>query len=197
VRSLATTTALIGAFAGHSPRHFNATPFWRHALATAVTARVLASQLKLNPDEAYTAGLLHDIGRLVLVTQFPAPYERVMAFRSAHDVALLAAEQAVLGLNHATVGLLLTQNWKFPPAMQQAVAHHHATELAGLPVLTLLVIAANVLAHALDLSQDPEALVPAVPTGLWAQLGLDEAALLAVLQQTEAQFEAAHVVLNT
>lgn len=197
VRSLATTAALMGAFDGKNSVSLNVTPFWRHAIAAAVCARVLARHLSVNPDYAYTAGLLHDIGRLILVTQFQAEYEATMAYRVAHDCSLLEAERAVLGLDHAEVGLMLTQNWKFPEELQQALAQHHAAQAMGLPTLTVLVMAANTIAHALDLSLDPDDLVPPVPHGLWQQLGLPDPVLLDVFQQTEQQFEAASSVLST
>src|ERR1035437_7329927 len=197
VRSLATTAALMASFAGSTNSLFNATPFWRHSIATAICAREVAAHLSVNPEYAYTAGLLHDIGRLVLVTHFAAPYDATMAHRSLHDCRLLDAERAVLGVDHAAVGHMLTRHWKFPEAMQQAVACHHAPLVLGMEPLSIVVIAADAFAHALDLSMDEEDLVPPVPTGLWQQLGLDEAALLEVLANAEEQFESASHFLNT
>lgn len=197
VRSLATTAALIGTFSGQSHTSFNATPFWLHSIAAAVCAQELARHLDLNPEHAYIAGLLHDIGRLVLISQFQPHYEATMAYQALHDCDLLDAEQAVLGLTHTTVGLTLTQHWKFPEAVQHAVANHHAPTSLGLPLLSMVVITANVLTHALDLSMDPNDLVPPLPAGLWLQLGLDEPTLLAILKNVERQFEGASLVLTT
>lgn len=197
VRSLATTAALIGTFAGSTHSSFNVTPFWRHAIAAAVCARELAIHLKLNPEHAYTAGLLHDIGRLVLVTQFQPHYEAAMAHRAQRDCSLLDAEHAVLGVDHALVGHVLTKHWKFPEAMQQAVACHHAPLAKGAQPLSMVVLAADAIAHALDLSMDTDDLVPPVPMGLWKQLGLGEIALLEVFENSEKQFEGASLVLNT
>jgi putative nucleotidyltransferase with HDIG domain len=197
VRSLGTTSALMGAFAGSTPAGFNAAPFWRHAIAAAVCARELAARLSLNPEQAYATGLLHDIGRLVLATQFQSSYEATMTYRSAHDCHLLQAERTVLGLDHAAVGQALTRHWHFPETMQQAVAGHHAVDIAGASPLTLVILAADAMAHALDLSSHPDDLVPPVPAGLWAQLGLNEKRLLAVLAETEKQFAGASLVLNS
>jgi putative nucleotidyltransferase with HDIG domain len=196
VRSLATTAALIGTFAGSQPAGFDVNPFWRHAIAAAVCARNLAAQLQVNPEFAYTAGLLHDIGRLVLVTQFSTHYEATMAWRTRHDSSLLQAEQAVLGIDHAEVGHVLTRHWKFPEAMQQAVADHHSAVCAGLPPVALIVMAANAIAHALDLSGNADDAVPLLAPGLWAELGLSEAALLQVFAETEAQLGGASEALS-
>lgn len=196
VRSIATTAALIGSFKGEGAASFDAMPFWRHAIAAAVCARALASHLNINPELAYTAGLLHDLGRLVLVTQFEDHYEATMRYRAHHDCQLLEAEQAVLGIDHARVGEVLMQHWKFPENMQQALAHHHSPLAGHDPLLTLIVIAADAIAHALDLSGDEADLVPSVTVGLWTQLGLNEHTLFDVLQQTEAQFERVSSVLT-
>lgn len=195
VRSVATTAALIGTFARHDS--FNANPFWRHAIAGAICARELAPHFNLNPEHAYTAGLLHDIGRLVLVTQFPPQFKATMVYRAQHDCHLLDAERAVLGVDHAMVGHVLTRHWKFPETMQQAVACHHAPQVQGMPALSLVILAANTIAHALDLSQDRDDLVPPAPAGLWTQLGLDENALCSVFKNAEKQFEGANLILNT
>lgn len=196
VHSLATTAALIGSFRGQGAASFDATPFWRHAIAAAVCAKALASHLNINPEFAYTAGLLHDIGRLVLVTQFRAGYESTMVYRARHDCTLLEAEQVVLGIDHAKVGEVLVKHWKFPEDMQQALAHHHSPLCGRVPMLTLIVIAADAIAHALDLSGDENDLVPSVPVGLWAQLGLSENTLCDVFKQTEKQFVLVSPVLN-
>ncbi len=197
VRSLASTAALIGTFAGSTHTRFDATPFWRHAIATAVCARELAAHLNLNPEHAYCAGLLHDIGRLVLATLFQPNYEATLAHRAQHDCNLLTAEQTVLGVDHAAVGHALTRHWKFPEELQQAVAAHHAPLVQGTHRLSMVILAADAIAHALDLSMDQDDLVPPVPIGLWQQLGLDDNALLEVFNNTEKQFAGASLVLNT
>jgi|SRR5450830_504899 len=196
VRSLATTAALLESFSGGIHASFNVAPFWRHALATAICARELAVYRQINPEHAYTAGLLHDIGRLVLVTQFHANYEATMAYRNLHDCSLLVAEHAVLGIDHAAVGLALTKHWKFPESVQQAVACHHAPSCLGLQELSIIVMAADVIAHALDLSMSEDDLVPSISTDLWKLLGLNENELFHVFSNTEKQFQGANLVLT-
>jgi putative nucleotidyltransferase with HDIG domain len=196
VRSLVTTAALIGTFANDGQTRVNLTPFWRHAIAVAVCARELATGLKLDADCAYIAGLLHDIGRLVLVTQFPSDYAAVMDYRKVHDCLVLAAETSVLGVDHATVGYALVQRWKFPQTIQDVVADHHAPSVVQARPLSLVIRAADAITHALDLSQDEDAAVPPVPTSFWKQLGLSDKELLQVFARTVQQFEGASLVLN-
>lgn len=196
VRSLAATAALIDTFAAHSCTGFDFAPFWRHTIAVAVCARELAPHLKLDSENAYTVGLLHDIGRLVLVTQFRPQYEATLSYRARHDCHLLEAERAVLGLDHAAIGEALAQQWKFPETMQQTLAEHHAPSSFGVSKLSQVVMAANAIAHALDLSMDENDLVPPLPTGLWQQLGLDEKTLQQVFADTELEFQGLSQVLT-
>lgn len=196
VRSLATTAALVSTFDSHKLGRINFAPFWRHSVATAVCARELTKHLQLNTEHAYTAGLLHDIGRLVLVTQFQTPYQDVLAYRTLHDCTLLEAEGAVLNIDHAAVGHAMTAHWKFPQEMQQAIAHHHSPALAPSQMLPCVIQVADALAHALDLTGDEDDLVPDVPLAAWQLLGLDDATLVAVMADSEQQFEGASLVLN-
>ncbi len=195
VRNLATTAALVGALSSPGPGGFDFMAFWRHAIGTALCARSLAAQTGLNPEQAYVAGLLHDIGRLVLATQFSTQYAAVTALRAASDSYLLDAERAVLALDHAVVGAALAQHWKFPELMQQVVAQHHDIGLPGVPELALVVHLADAVAHALDFSMADDDLVPLVADATWLRLGLDEQKLRQTFRDAERQFDAACGVL--
>jgi putative nucleotidyltransferase with HDIG domain len=195
VRSVVTTAALIETFTKNSPSDFEIASFWRHAIATAVCARELGPYLKINPEYAYTTGLLHDIGRLVLATQFQPNYKAALAYRMQHDCSVLTAEREVLGLDHAAVGHAITQHWKFPETMQQALAAHHSPLGETPKPMQIAIIAADAIAHALDLSMEPNDAVPTLPVGIWAQLGMNDSDLLKVFMNVEKQFSQASLVL--
>ncbi len=197
MRGVVTTAALLGAFATDAKTSFKVSAFWRHAIATALCARELAPYLKINPEHAYTSGLLHDVGRLVLVTRFPSEYEATMAHRAQQDCSLLDAERAVLQVDHAEVGHLLTTHWKFPDAMQQAVASHHQALSESITPLGTVLVAADAIAHALDLSMDEDDSVPCVPATFWRKLGIGDKELLKAFARVEKQFAGASLILNT
>nr|WP_315259988.1 HDOD domain-containing protein [uncultured Duganella sp.] len=133
VRTLVTACGVIGATPPAASAVLNLDRFWREAIATAVWARALARQLRQSPDTAFTAGLLHNLGTLVLATRFPAEYAAVPAWRAAHQGASLAdAEQAVFGVDHAQAGSALAAHWKFPQAIQDAISHQHRDNATGL-----------------------------------------------------------------
>ena len=151
IRTLVTACSIIGNFAPHRDAAFDLVGFWRHAIATAVCARVLAPYMQINPEHAFIAGLLHDIGRLVIATQCQEQYLQVARFARDNDCSLLFAENAVLGIDHARIGSALAAHWHFPALIGEAVAgHHQCAGDAAQPALTVLIGLANALAHVVD-----------------------------------------------
>jgi putative nucleotidyltransferase with HDIG domain len=105
---------------------------WHHSLATATTARLLATRTKRGDrDDAFTAGLLHDAGRMLLMRRFPELHAEPEA-----DTGIEAIERARIGVDHGVVGGWLFEAWNLPAAIVQAVTQHHAEHpAAGLPTL--------------------------------------------------------------
>jgi putative nucleotidyltransferase with HDIG domain len=145
--------------------------------------------MRFNQDYAFTAGLLHDIGRLVLVSTYPERYSEVLAWRSAHDCEVIEAERAVLGIDHVVAGAALAEHWNFSDTMRLAIAWHHEPEQAGAGFLATIIHVANAIVHALDIAREDDDLVPQVSSVAWTALGLSEEAYLHVFRETELQYE--------
>lgn len=194
-RKLITAAALTGCFpAGRCPG-FNDKVFWRHSIASAACARALARRVRFNADYAFTAGLLHDIGRLVLVSRFPERYQAVLSLRDKNDSELIDAEQALLGVDHVDAGVALAEHWNFSDTMRQAIAYHHAPESPGAGFLATIVHVASAIVHALDLAGNPDELVPRLSSVAWTALGLTEEAWLQVFHETESQYQEMSAIL--
>lgn len=131
---------------------FDAGWLWDHAFKTAVACRMLAERTGvasgLVKDDAYTCGLIHDIGKLILLDSQADRFGEALQLAKANKVALARAEGEVFGFNHAHVGGLLANRWKLAPAVQAAVMYHHspATEAADW-ARGFLVKGANTFAH--------------------------------------------------
>jgi putative nucleotidyltransferase with HDIG domain len=194
-RNLITAAAVTGCFAHGKCAGFNDRGFWRHSIATAACARVLARRMRFNQDYAFTAGLLHDIGRLVLVSTYPERYAEAIAWRAANDCELRVAEREVLGVDHVAAGVALAEHWNFSDTMKLAIGQHHDPEAPGAGFLSTLVHVANAIVHALDIAGEEDDLVPAVSAVAWNALGLNEEAYLHVFRETELQFEEISAVL--
>jgi putative nucleotidyltransferase with HDIG domain len=189
VRQLITAATLAVSFPDNQCKGFDFKAFWRHSMATAVCARVMARHLHLNQDFAFTAGLLHDIGRLVLVTRFPQQYEQAMTWRTEHDAYTLDAERAVLGVDHVQAGHALALHWRFPQVIDHAIVGHHHPDPSMRGSVASLINVANAIVHALDLNGEEDDVVPPVALSAWYDVGLDGEVYQQIFRETELEFE--------
>jgi putative nucleotidyltransferase with HDIG domain len=124
-RSLTLTVAM-QAFVGNvqvTPALQNS---WRHSLACALVAEELSPLYGISGDHGYTAGLMHDIGRLGLLKAYPKPYALLLANAYESIGRVLEAERRVFQVDHCQSGLWLTRSWGFPQELQAIAEHHHA-----------------------------------------------------------------------
>jgi HD-like signal output (HDOD) protein len=154
VRGIAAAGALDRMTPGRAGQHFDPLRFRRHSAAVACAAQALSRKGRCDVDgEAFMAGLLHDIGVLLLVKSDP---QQMASFRPPEGLSAVEARRAErehLGLDHEGAGVLLVHNWALPPWLSEAVAHHHAPEVLppaadGLDCLPRLLALADHLADA-------------------------------------------------
>ena len=114
--------------AGDDDDGFNRTEFWKHSLAVACASRRLAEarpELNIEPEEAFVAGLLHDLGKVALDAVFPKAYARA-ALRARKTRSELAdCERAVLGVDHSVAGRHVAKHWSLPKSLREAIWLHH------------------------------------------------------------------------
>ncbi len=125
---------------------------WRYNLATAIICEWLARFQPLSADACYTAGLVHDLGRLAILRSFPQEYERAMATIEDHRFDLLQCEKSVFEIDHCEAGLWLMDRWQFPAQLKEVVALHHREPTADTPPLATTVYIAWQMADMLGLS---------------------------------------------
>jgi len=129
---------------------------WAHSLACALLSQEIAIACLLKGDEAYTAGLLHDIGRLGLLAAYPVEYANVLSVAVDYSFDLLHCERELFDIDHCQAGEWLAEQWKLPAELANIAAHHHdeptLTNANHEPDLLLVVRLACRLADALDFS---------------------------------------------
>jgi len=183
--ALLTTAAVTSQFGRCSCPGFDFAAFWRHALGSAIAAQSLAGELGADEDLAFTAGLLHDIGRLALAAYFPAELGAALARARADDGPALEAEREAFGDDHAGIGAMIAAHWHFPGPVADAITQHHAPAAAPRATLADIVHLADAIAHSLDLNGDDDEMVPEIDASSWARLGLSPAQCLRVFERTE------------
>lgn len=104
----------------------------RHALASAVAGKIIASEVGIREQEhAFTAGLLHDIGIIVLSSLLYREYSMVLEWAETRGCPLLEAERQVLKTDHAEIGRMVAAKWNLPPILVEAIGYHHDPLTAG------------------------------------------------------------------
>jgi putative nucleotidyltransferase with HDIG domain len=195
VRDITLATAIIDRFGAAPP--FDARRLWLHSLGVAVCAQEVARSAGLDVDVAYTAGLLHDIGQLLLFTVDPIAYAAALSLQAERDVDIIDAERECLGVDHAHVGGELARRWKLPEAVADAIAAHHVTD-ADEPENEMAdaVHVAEVLSHALNLGGGDKARVPRLSDLSCARMGIDWRQFAAHFPLIEARFVGARITLG-
>ncbi len=196
VGTLVTAMAITSGFQSLQVAGYDQRAFWLHNGGTALCARALANQLAVNPESAFTAALIHDIGYLVLATRFPQHFARVIEYRNQNDCLMVEAEHEVLGFDHAQIGAALAQRWNFAADIGDAVAGHHAPEEQKASSLANLIHLADVMAHVLNFPGGEHDLVPRLSTVAWNRLGLDWQDFKHLMATVDAQRQDAEILLN-
>jgi putative nucleotidyltransferase with HDIG domain len=127
-RSVVSTLAMRAMMAG-APKTPVVRRFWTHSVATATIAQHFAETFGVSKDLAYVAGIMHDLGRMGLLSAHNDAYTQLALGSQESAAAILAAEKSALGMDHCEAGLLLAESWALPAQLHAAVANHHAAPL--------------------------------------------------------------------
>jgi HD-like signal output (HDOD) protein len=127
--------------------------FWRHSLGCALVTQRIARRIGYpEPDQAYLAGLLHDLGLLVNSVLYTDDFRKCVALASTERRALQVCEEEILGFTHCESGRLLCEHWRLPLELSEAVRHHHdLTALPSPPPLACLVHLSDLLCRVCSL----------------------------------------------
>jgi putative nucleotidyltransferase with HDIG domain len=126
VRSVVLTTTIQSLYQKPGSRNGLWNKMWEHSLATAIFSRLLAMKQGLtSPEDAYVAGLLHDIGKLLFLERFQDEFVEITKNELESGQSLLRREEEVFGFSHPLVGAILVVKWLFPEAFVAPIASHH------------------------------------------------------------------------
>ena len=194
VRDIVFALAMVGAM---RPAHFDYRPFWRHSLAVAFTAQALQSRaLKLVTPfpETYAAGLLHDIGMLVLDQVLGARYHEVIEAARTTSRPLNEVEHEMLGTDHADAGGRMLEVWHFPPILIDAVRNHHRPWVSE-QVVTQLVHLADFVCNHQGIHHGSGYFPQACDDRVWSELGLEKESLPELVAAVQGELGRAEAVL--
>lgn len=191
IRNLALSMSVASSFDGLPNSLVSMNDFWRHSLYCALTARILAKRArKCDPEAVFTAGLLHDIGELIIFNRLPEQAHESLqrVLEQVDDLPVYLAERQVLGFDHAEVGGELARQWKLPPLLEECIAcHHDIVSAQRYPREVALVHIANLLAQMAELDTLDIADVSPIDPLAWEITGLDDTVIEAVVREAQQE----------
>jgi HD-like signal output (HDOD) protein len=206
IRNVVLTTSVLKAFNKGGAGGLDLGRFWEHSLLTGAIARSLAVERDANfIEETFIAGLLHDMGRIVLSQKLPAEFEKVLAVKQKAGIPQLAAEQSVLHLTHGDIGGWLARKWNLPmPFVEVMRLHHFPTRVLeedpspqrDTANLVFLVHAADALAKGVRDGKLQAASLEGIDPRVRAELKLDGTGWERFQQKTEEEIGKARAFLE-
>ncbi len=188
--ALALGTSVLSIFQDIPSERVDMKSFWEHSFSCGVAARILASYKNIpNTERLFVAGLLHDIGRLILYKRLPYEERDILLRVKQTNCLLRTAERDVLGFDHAVIGGTLLRKWKLPLILEHAVGYHHIPLVSQHPLEASLVCLADILTNALGLGTSGEHFVPPVDPEVWNHLDLPTEIFQKVIQLIDRQVE--------
>jgi putative nucleotidyltransferase with HDIG domain len=188
IQDMIVASSVLEQFKGVPDNLVNKESFWRHSLAVGITARLLAMERRLpKPDKFFVAGLLHDVGRLVLFSQAGDWAQQVFVCYQGERILLREAEKKILGYDHQQIAAELLQSWSYPAALVQAVAYHHAPNNSLAKMDAAVVHVADHLVNAMGIGSSGEQYIPPLDDKAWALLGLGTETLGRLVEAVDVQ----------
>lgn len=194
--TLAMGIIIIAVFKRIPSRIINMEMFWKHSVLCGICARILAGYSSIqNTERLFTAGLLHDIGRLVCYNYLPK--ESLCAILEANNDGrlLYLTEREVFDMDHAMIGGSLLNRWQMPLSFEEMVCYHHEPQKSKNQIESSLLHVADIIANAMGIGTSGERLIPPLQEKAWKQLGLTPNILSQIMEQADYQLEDVFKVL--
>ena len=159
---------------------------WKHSLAVAAGSRIIAEmKFPSMSDDAFSAGLIHDVGKLILD---PYVFERIKEFKKAlkkNKQLTFASEKDTLGFDHSEIGSAVCQMWRIPREVTTAIRYHHEPSLTPEKDLAYVLCAADMIALSIAESCEPEDAAKAMDEEVLKFLGLEKADIVKIAEEVK------------
>lgn len=195
LRDLVLATCAIEAFEGIPNELVTMDDFWSHSLRCGIISKLLAELSGIKEtDSLFIAGLLHDIGQLMIFRQMPEESTQVL-LQELDQVGTpeqITSEQEIIGFDHAQLGGAVVAHWHLPHIFVETISCHHAPETAtNFPKHTAIVHIANTLAVLAEFNtlNIEETDAPPIHSGAWETIGLSPEAVAPVLKAAREEFD--------
>jgi len=190
--TLALGISVVSMFRDLPPGLTDVKSVWKHSVACGLAASALAGCAACAPESGerlFVAGLLHDVGRLVMYRNLPGFSAEALRMARRDKALVRTAELRVFGFDHAALGQALLAEWRFPESLALAVGHHHGPGRQGWLPDTAIVHVADVVVNAMRMGSSGEYYVPPLSPDAFALLGVPAKTLGLVVDKVDRQVE--------
>ena len=148
--------------------------FWKHSLCTASVCKVLGERVGIKQqEETFVAGLLHDIGKMIMMKYFPDDFGEVCGYAHEHNISWSQAEEKLLNVNHTAVARAVLRSWNFPANLVEAVQFHHSLSSgSSYPGLVALTHVGDLVSYELDMGAPSSLAHPTPDARALKELGM-------------------------
>ncbi len=197
LRSVVLSTSVFSTFKGRAGTSgkFDRTVFWHHSIGTACIYRYLATKLgEEDPETAFSIGLLHDIGKLIMDEFVPEEMTAIVTEAETRKMSFYDAERTVLATDHAQVGAWLLEKWKLPQRIVDGVRQHHGDGTTGDRLIAVARFA-DYLCKVKGIAASGSCEEAHLDKTAWARLEMKREDLPAILREINREIEAANEFL--
>lgn len=198
LQAMSLAVSVMEVFTGIPENLVNMKSFWQHSIACGITARALAIyRRETNVERIFAAGILHDVGRLVMCTAMPEIFSGMITASRDGKALLLRMEEERLGFTHAEVGGRLLEKWLIPPSITEPVGCHHSPDTARkFPLEAAFIHLADIICKSLGFGFNGEWPVPPLDPSSWERLGIPTASLRDIVKHVEPQMAQTMAILG-
>ena len=154
---------------------FQISSFWEHSIGCGTIAKAFGKKFGIkDPEEAFLAGLLHDIGKVVLPTLFYEEFLAILSMVKKEKILFLEAEQKVLGIDHVQIGERLAKHWRLPSILVEPIAfHHNGIEAINHPAQVSIIHLADIVTRGLQIGSGGDNVIPEINSTAWSTLKMN------------------------
>ncbi len=200
IRDLVLATSAFDTFKGIPNSLVTMEDFWYHSILCGLAANELTKLCGLrNADGLFVAGLLHDIGQLIMFNRMPEQSQEaiLLSMEGPDEYQMFEAEQSLMGFNHMDVGMKLADSWQLPDFIKYSIGyHHHPSEAPDFKQQVSIIHISNTIAVLAELNSDDPENAPAIDDFAWQQTGLDSSIYAGVIERINQEYSEIEKLLN-
>ena len=200
IKNVALSTAILSRVKIEKDNSVLVEEFWKHSFGVGITSKMIAELSgvsKQYSEDFFVAGLIHNIGEILICNTFPDECERMLEIVAENKLTIPQIERNILGLSHQEIGIAIGKKWNFEQHYLYAVGRHHNPVMEGShSKYSMIVGAANYMVNTAKISDFNDGIITPLPEIIWSKIGVDYSKVLESMPQIPPEIEKARISLQ-